>query len=121
MEKKSCSDPLIEKGINVTAAANTTTQVSFTVPTARGDIMGMQVFVGDNTLADLINDTLNIDVSGVNYYENVPIIKFASPFSSSNNEFPLQAGSGSVIGIKVVNVNATPFVVHVNFLFRRPR
>ena len=119
--EKKCSDPLVEKGLAVTAAASTTTSATFSVPSSRGDVLGVQIFVGDTALADLINDTINIYVNGIAVYENVPVLKFASLFASSNNEFPLEARESSQINIKVTNANATAFVVHFNFLFRRPR
>lgn len=114
------NDPLQEKGISFSAAANLVTTQDFTAPTSRGDILGLSVYLGNNTIADVDNSLITISANGVNFYENVPLIKFAALYQNDNNEFDFYAKSGSTITIAVNNTSANAIVTAVNFLFRPP-
>jgi hypothetical protein len=120
-KKNGVSDPLQEKGITFTAAATAvTTPSNFTAPTGRGAILGLQVFVDDSTLSDLLAAKITIAANGINYFEDVCLAKFASVYQNSNNEFDFLVPEGGQATVSVNNGSSTAIVVAVNFLFRPP-
>jgi hypothetical protein len=120
-QKPGVNDPLQEKSIAFTAAASGQTSQNFTAPTNRGDILGVQVFVGDTTMADLISGNITISANGINVYELVTLAKYATIYQNDNNEFPFYAASGSVVSIIVNTGTGVAIPLVVNFLFRPVR
>lgn len=119
-QKPGISDPIQEKSITLVCVASVQSSIQFTAPTDRGDILGVQVFVGNSTLADLIGGNITISSNGTNVYEVVPLIKFSTLYQNDNNEFPFYLKSGGLAQVIVNNAAGTAITIAVNFLFRPP-
>lgn len=119
---KSCSKPLYISGDVFTAAGNTTTPNEFTTPTGRGKIIGMELVLGNNTIADLAAGTISVSVSGITVIENASLLKFGALFENSRQPimFFTPLDEGITIQYSVLLGTANAVIVATNFLFYNP-
>lgn len=120
MTNKICSDALYEKGLVHIATVGDATSI-FNVPKGRGNVLGVQILLSNNVLADLQESTISLSVNGITAYDAIPLVKYCAQYQNSNNELVLEAAEGGIISISTKNTSAASIIVALSFLFRIPR
>ena len=115
------ADPLLKVGQSISVAASNTTNITkYTIPTGRGEVKAIDIFVGSATVADIAQLFLTLLVNGNQIFQDDSMLAYTSLFQNSKKPMVITLPEASVITGSIVNGSASVIPVTITYYFYNP-
>lgn len=114
------TDPLLSESQVFTATASTQSTDDYTIKTGRGDVWGIQLFIGSTTIADLAAATLTLNVNGTSCLENEMLLKFSSLYQNDRVAMIIHIPEKATMQAIVNNGSASAIPISISYLYYNP-
>ena len=114
------TDPLLSESQTFSATGAASVSNDFTITTGRGDIWGIEIFVGSATMADLAQAFLTLLVNGTSCLDNEPLVKYSTFYNNSRKSMVIHIPEAAKMTATVVNGSANAIPVGISYLYYNP-
>lgn len=117
---KNCENPLLTTSVTLNVPATGEESTTFTVPNNRGPIRAVEIYVDNNTIADLALASANLSGDKFELIVDSPMIKHSGLYANAHKPIICNIAEQVVVSLKAVNGSATPMKVTYVFLYYDP-
>lgn len=104
---KDCANPLLEDSITITLAPSSASSVSYTVPTNRGNVTALEVYVNGEDSAELILARVQVAANKIELLSESPLIKHSSLYENSKKPIICNIPEQAILTFSGINDSTT--------------
>ena len=114
------TDPLLSESQTFTAVAAAETNNVYTITTGRGDVWGIEVYVGSDVMADLAAARITLSANGQSVLNDELLVKYSSFYNNSRKAIVIHIPEKAVMTAKITNGSGNPIPLSISYLYYNP-